>query len=165
MTRTLLLLRHGKAVVAQPGLADHDRALVSRGEKDAARIGKLLRSEAPPPDLALCSTAARTRQTLDHLGLPPAVPAVFEHPLYLAEAGHLLARLRRVGRDHETVLVVGHNPGLEQLAQMLAGAAGAIGHVPTAGLAWFAVDGNNWTTLGQDTARLLRFVTPRDVAA
>lgn len=164
MTRTLLLLRHGKAVAAQPDLPDHERALVPRGERDAARMGKLLRHEAPAPDLVLCSTAVRTRQTLDRLGLDGAITVKFERPLYLAEAGRLLARLRRLGRQVGTVLVVGHNLGLEELAHALAGAAQGIGHVPTAGLAWFEVEAPGWKALGPGTARLVRFATPKDGA-
>src|SRR6516165_3937456 len=107
-SKLLVLLRHAKSSWADPDLPDHDRPLNARGRDAAALVGRHLRQEGPPPDLVLCSSAVRTRQTLERLELPNRVEVVIEDRLYGATAGSLLARIRQVPPGDETVLVIAH---------------------------------------------------------
>ena len=117
----LILLRHGKAETDAPSGRDFDRALTERGRRDAALIARLLDEAGLAPDLALVSPAARTVQTWE--AAAPFFPQarVVETPeLYEITAGDILALARREGAAVGTVMVVGHNPGLGQLAAWLA---------------------------------------------
>ena len=118
--KRLLLLRHGKAEGAASD--DRKRALIPRGKTDSARIGSFLREDAYIPDTVLCSNAIRTRQTLDavlpELQAKPAVKYLAE--LYLAEPELVLSLIRKSSDQVQTLLIIGHNPGLEQCALALA---------------------------------------------
>ena len=119
--KKLTLLRHAKAVPALPGMDDHARMLNGRGRAAAAQVG--VETAGARPDLVLCSDAVRTRETWEILShtwdvLPPVL---FEGALYLAEADVLLGRLRQVAPDIGHVWLIGHNPGLEELAGDLSG--------------------------------------------
>lgn len=120
---TLLVLRHAKSSWGDESLPDHERPLNGRGRRDAPRMALHLAHAAPPPARVLCSTAVRARQTLDAvlgaLSAPP--PVSLEPELYLAPAGALLTRLQALPEEADPVLLVGHNPGLEDLVQGLAG--------------------------------------------
>src|SRR5579863_8717406 len=119
----LYLMRHAKAAGERPGLEDRDRPLADKGERAMADLGAWAAQTGLAPELILCSPAARTRQTLalllPHLGGRPQVK--IEDGLYLAGAEALLTRLRRVPARTASVLVLGHNPGLQVLALALAG--------------------------------------------
>ncbi len=120
-TKKLTLLRHAKAVNALPGMDDHARMLNGRGRAAAAQVG--IETVGARPDLVLCSDAVRTRETWEILCQAWVIlPQVqFEAALYLAEADALLARLRQIAPDIGHVWLIGHNPGLEQLASALSG--------------------------------------------
>ena len=130
-----------------------------------------LAAATPPPALVLCSTALRARDTLEPLRerLPPDTDVRIEGDLYGASAAGLLARLRGVDEATGAVLVVGHNPGLEDLARGLAGAgdAGLIARLhakfPTGALATVSFSGP-WTELGSGPARLEAYVVPADLS-
>ena len=119
--KRLFLLRHAKAERDVPGIDDESRALASRGREDAARIGRFLREEAYVADLVLCSTAARTRQTLElllpELGVRPAVQYLAE--LYLARRDTILSVIRQARDGAGSLMIVGHNPGLADCAHAL----------------------------------------------
>jgi phosphohistidine phosphatase len=171
--KTLLLLRHAKSAWSDPRLDDHDRPLNGRGERAAKAIADHLARHGPRPDLILCSTAMRTRQTLapllKRLG-SPAPPISLENGLYLASEGALLARLQAVADDVPTVLLIGHNDGIGQLAAELAdnGPSEALSALrekfPTGALAVLRVPDGPWSDLKVGAARLLAFVRPRDLA-
>jgi phosphohistidine phosphatase len=118
-TKRLLLLRHAKA--EQAGKDDHARELTGRGRKDAAHMGAWLHKHYAP-DLVLCSTSARTRETWalvsEELGAAPKTE--FFKPLYLAPLKTFLTIIQSVDDDVQTVLTVGHNPGTEDTATLLA---------------------------------------------
>lgn len=118
--KRLLLLRHAKA--EGQAADDHKRALIDRGRKDSARMGRFLRDEVYIPDLVLSSDSRRTRETLDILmpELGARVAVQFQHELYLAEPEVILSAIRRVPDKVGVLMVVGHNPGLEQCALVLA---------------------------------------------
>jgi phosphohistidine phosphatase len=164
----LWLLRHAKAVGQQE--PDRKRPLAEKGEAAMREVASWAAEQGLAPALILCSSAARTRQTLAILR--PALGGKheirFEDGLYLADAERMLARLRRVPAKCESVLVVGHNPGLHELAVLLmAPGAGKPGkhlasEMPTGALAGFEVEGP-WGVLAPHEARLTHFVTPKDL--
>jgi len=180
--RKLVLLRHAKS--AWPDLPDHERPLAGRGRRDAPVMGRWLRTAGHVPDQVLCSTARRARETwqLAQPGLGAAPPVSYEDRVYGASAAQLLDLARHAPQAVETLLIVGHDPGIPGLALLLAGAAapadgdGGSGAVPqavvdrmrakfpTAAIAVLELTGP-WDQLGPGTARLTGFVTPRDVRA
>lgn len=165
----LFLLRHAKSSWDDPGLADHDRPLAPRGNRAAKVIAEHLREERIAPELVLCSSSRRTRETLDRIApaLGDEVRVEVERELYAASADRLLERLRAVDDDVESVMLIGHNPGLEQLALSLAGDGEKLADVrrkyPTAALATLEFDGR-WSELEPGTARLMEFVKPKQLA-
>lgn len=168
--RTLLLLRHAKSSWDDPDLSDHERPLNKRGTTDAPRIGGWMRDNGLMPEAVLCSGAVRARATLalvlaDLKGTAPAI--TYDESLYLAEPEAILDRIRKVPADVGTLLVVGHNPGLQMLALSLAGGgdrkalAALAEKLPTAGLAVLELDGASWTPIAYGGCRLRSFVTPK----
>jgi phosphohistidine phosphatase len=173
--KDLLLLRHAKSSWADPGMEDVARPLNKRGRRAAALIARWMVDEELRPALVLCSSARRTRETLDllHQALGNRVPVHIEPGLYLADAATLLARLRKLPREVPSALLIGHNPGLQDLVVELADAAGAAPadlrarlhrKFPTAALARFRVMGDDWTALSPDaasgTVKLMKVMTP-----
>jgi phosphohistidine phosphatase len=166
------LLRHAKSAWGDPRLADHDRPLNGRGERAAEVMARYVASQAPRPDLILCSTAVRARQTLAPLVpllAPPAPPIALERGLYLASEDALLARLRALPQETGTVLLVGHNEGLWHFAVELTGNGkpGPVGALkekfPTGALAILEVPIDRWEQLAPSSATLVVFVRPRDL--
>ena len=151
--KRLYLLRHAKSSWTDAGLADHDRPLAPRGRRAAKAIGRHLHKQGIEPELVLCSSATRARETLERLGLQGAE---IEPELYGAGAVALLARLREVPTDVASVMLIGHNPGMQELALLLARAEPHVRELevkfPTAALATLAIRG--WRTLGAGTAEL-----------
>jgi phosphohistidine phosphatase len=119
VTRTLLLLRHAKSDYPT-GVADHERPLAPRGEREAALAGDWLRANAPAIDAVLCSTATRTRETLARTRID--APVDYLDRLYDATPGAVIEEINRVGSDVETLLVIGHEPTMSSLALGLAAA-------------------------------------------
>jgi phosphohistidine phosphatase len=187
--KLLYLMRHAKSSWDEPGLSDHDRPLDARGERAAALMGTHLAQRGLRPTLVLCSSARRTRQTLERIqgrllakadalreaaepttgGHAGELAVRIERDLYGATAGQLLARLRRVNDEESAVLVVGHNPGIADLAQALAGGGDRAsvrrleGKFPTATLVAFRVDLEHWSELSPGCGQLTEFTTPKDL--
>jgi phosphohistidine phosphatase len=171
--RRLVLLRHAKS--AWPDMPDHERPLAWRGQRDAPVMGRWLRAVGLVPDLVLCSTARRARETwqLAQSGLGAVPPVRFDDRVYEASPAALLDLIRRESGAAETLLVVGHDPGVPGLALTLAGAGpdaypggGMLDRMrakfPTATIAVFGCTGN-WDGLGPGSARLACFIIPRDL--
>jgi phosphohistidine phosphatase len=158
----LLLLRHAKSSWDDPSLADEDRPLAPRGRKAATRIGAHLRREESPVGLVLCSSARRSRETLDLVAPPGEI--LIEHELYGATAGELLERLRRVPDDVDAVMLIGHEPAIRELTLGLVGPGSELADrkYPTAGLATLTLTGP-WSTLAPGGAGLASFVAPREL--
>jgi phosphohistidine phosphatase len=165
--RTLYLLRHAKSSWDDPTLADRARPLAKRGRRDAKLIAEHLSRLGTEPDLVLCSSATRTRQTLE-LVLPASAgeSVLVEDELYAASAGELLARIRLVPDDVASLLLIGHNPGLQELALALAGSGDELEHLrtkfPTAALATL-VHENTWSRLSAGDATLAAYVVPKQL--
>ena len=178
--RQLLLLRHTKSDWSKPGgrqREDHERPLNARGQEAAALIGRYMRKKKYIPALVLCSTAARTRETLK-IVLPAlaARPEIrYEDSLYLAEWPRLLEAVRAAPDGASPLLLVGHNPGMEQLAAALAAqaktaATRALAGVmaqkfPTGALAVLDFRGESWAGVKPGAGRLRDFVRPKELAA
>jgi phosphohistidine phosphatase len=166
--RRLMLLRHAKA--GPPSAEDIDRTLAARGREAAPRMGAYLKDEQLFPDLALISSSARTRETWDlvepHLD---GVQVRYEPHIYEAPAERLLAILREVEPSARSVLMIGHNPGFQDLARLLVGHgdryafARMVQKFPTAALCVLDFDIEDWNEAGPGRARLDRFVTPKSL--
>ncbi|MEU3986267.1 histidine phosphatase family protein [Streptomyces sp. NPDC026672] len=166
--RRLVVLRHAKSAWPE-GVADHRRPLAPRGRRDAPAAGRALAEADCLPDLALCSTAVRARQTWElasaEWGTPP--PVRHDPRLYGAGPDELLDVVREVPAEVETLLLVGHNPGLEELVLDLAGDAldDALDAVrakfPTSAIAVLDWHGPGWIALAPGTALLTSMTVPR----
>jgi phosphohistidine phosphatase len=161
--KRLLLMRHAAAAGKGAGGGDRERPLTPDGRRAAKLLGRRLRRDGVSPDHILCSPARRARETLDGLSeaLDPLPPADFDEALYLADSLRLAAHLRGVPAETRCLLLIGHNPGLEELVRGLAGPANAAleAGLPAAGLAIFEVSGA-WSTLSPAGVRLAAFITP-----
>jgi len=168
--RRLFVLRHAKSSWSNAQLADHDRPLAPRGRRAAEALAAHVATIDPPPALVLCSTARRAQDTLEPVRsrLPDSTEVLIEDDLYGAPAPLILARLRRIPDTTPSVLVVGHNPGLDDLVRSLGrdGDPGLIARVhtkfPTGALATLPFAGS-WQALGSGPATLEAFVVPGDL--
>ena len=169
----LLLLRHAKSSWDDPKLADHDRPLNARGRAAAAAMGRAMHELGLNPDVVLVSTAKRTLQTLHAIEPWDDTPLTEQmDALYLAEPPKLLAVLHGVAETARSVLLVGHNPGLHELAMLLVGPRSMTqanemtrrlkAKYPTGALAEFSIAGP-WSKLGEGGGRLMRFLLPHDL--
>ena len=169
--KTLYLLRHAKSNWGNPGLDDHDRPLAARGERAAVVMGVHFAQQQYQPSLVLCSSALRTRQTLEALlpHLPGHPELVVEEGIYLASCGQLLARVQELDGSQSGVLLIGHNPGIAELAQTLAGSGERASlrrlaaRFPTAASAVCEFDLERWRDLSPGSGRLLSYATPKDL--
>ena len=162
--KVLLLLRHAKSDWAEEALPDKERPLAPRGVKAARQLAVRLKEKPIEVDLVLCSTARRTRETLELIR--PALGKAdikFEDGLYGAGADDLIVRVRHVPKKIGAVLVIGHNPGIEEAAWLLLGPDRAPGHFPTGALASMRFAVEDWRSIQEGSAERLGFSTPKDL--
>lgn len=167
--RTIFLLRHGKSSWSDLALADFDRPLAPRGVSAAGRIGKYMRKKKIRPALVLCSPSLRTRQTLaaiePSLGRRCSVELVPE--LYAASEEALLGRIRALPDTAGSVMIIGHNPGLQRLTRTLASRGRDLPRLeekfPTCALATLIVQREDWDALAAGDAELVDYVLPREL--
>jgi phosphohistidine phosphatase len=172
MAKTLCLLRHAKSSWADPALDDFDRPLNQRGRASMVPLGLYIDEKKLHPDSILCSSARRTRETLGLLlpWLRGEATVRIERGLYLASADELLLRLRRVEDEASCLLMIGHNPGFEDLAGTLAGSGDVFASTamqekfPTASLAVLDFDTPHWADIAPGRGELRAFVTPKLLA-
>ena len=167
--RRLILLRHAKSD-HPAGVADHERPLDDRGRRAAPAVGDHLAREGFRPDLALVSTATRTRETWAAVAAPLGAPeAQWHREIYEAPAERILGVIRGAPDEAGTVIVVGHNPGLGDLSATLAGdgprkaLTRLATEFPTAAYAVIDFDAARWADIAPGQGRLERFVRPRDI--
>ena len=160
--KRLTLLRHAKSSWRDPDLADFDRPLNKRGKRDAPRMGRRLAERGFVPDLLLVSPARRARLTveamIEHLATDND-RLIFDERIYMASASELVELLRDVAEDRLNVLLVGHNPGITDLANYLVG--GRIENVPTCGVFSVELQVATWEELERSSARLLFYDYPK----
>jgi phosphohistidine phosphatase len=171
--RRLLLLRHAKTENDAPSGRDQDRRLDDRGRIDAADIGGWIARHPPFPDLVLVSPAIRAHQTWEIVwaamkGLVPQPQIELLPELYGADPIQLLQTIRMASAtDPQRLLVIGHNPGMHELALALAGSGDASGrkaladNLPTSGLALFDFPVDDWADVAFRRGRLVQFVSPK----
>ena len=163
--RSLVLLRHAKSAYPT-GVPDHDRPLAERGVREAALAGDWLRANLPAIDAVLCSTATRARETLARSGID--APVRYAEQLYGATPGTVIEQINRVPDDINTLLVVGHEPTISEVAIVLAGADGtdtvALERIstkfPTSAIAVLRVVGR-WEQVEPGSAAVVDFHVPR----
>lgn len=170
--RQLLLMRHAKSAWNEPSMPDHARPLNGRGRRAAAAMREAIQGLGLQPDVILVSSARRTLQTLAALEPWDETPLVEPRDaLYLADAAKLLAELRGAPEFARSLMLIGHNPGLHELAMLLAGPLGAdasralhrlAAGYPSGALTEFSV-ARPWRELAEGGARLTRFLEPRDL--
>jgi phosphohistidine phosphatase len=166
--RRIVLFRHAKA--DWPQVTDHERPLADRGRKEAVEAGRRLTDTGLSFDLALCSTAIRTRETwkLAVQEFPHRPKTVYEERIYEASPGELIALLNETPDDAQNVVLIGHNPGIQGLADILAGSAEGDARDRMSGrgfpAAAFAVlsFGGSWKALEPGVATLLDYWAPSD---
>jgi|KBSSwiStaDraftv2_1062776.scaffolds.fasta_scaffold228170_1 phosphohistidine phosphatase len=158
--KTLLLLRHGKSSWDDPSQEDFDRPLSERGVDDTKLSGKYARRQKVKPDLVLSSPATRAKSTTELFIAAAGIkntPA-YDERIYEASARRLLQVLAGFDDDYETVLLIGHNPGFEDLCERLTGAAKK---VPTASLTCIELDIEKWTAPKGGKGKLKWRMTPK----
>jgi phosphohistidine phosphatase len=167
---TLYLLRHAKSSWRNPSLPDQARPLAKRGRRDAKRIAKHLVRIGIEPTLVLSSSAERTRETLELVrsGLGPTSRVSLEAELYAASSPELLERIRSISEEVASVMLIGHNPGLQDLALFLASAGAELERLttkfPTAALATLTITKTPWRQLSRGDAVLAAYVVPKQLA-
>lgn len=169
--KTLTLLRHAKSGWDDPVARDFDRPLNPKGQRAAALIGRHLQAIDARFDHIIASPAVRVVETIDHVAKSygATITPEWERRIYLASAATLLDLIGALPASATSVLMVGHNPGLEDLALMLAREDGSAGRVaieekfPTASLAELQFEGDDWSAVAAGTGTLARFTRPRDL--
>lgn len=144
--KTLLILRHAKSSWANPRLSDHDRPLKRRGKRDAPRMGRLLLDQNIIPGLIITSSAVRALATAEMVALACDYQGelMVTRAFYHADSDTYIEYLRMFDEEPDPIMVVGHNPGMEELLEEL---TGAIEHMPTAALAEVTLPIDGWDEL------------------
>jgi phosphohistidine phosphatase len=161
--KTLMLLRHAKSDWEDTSLPDFDRPLAARGKRDAPRMGKVLRKRGSLPDLIISSPAARAKATIDAVIKTAKLDGEpqFDEAIYGATSAELMKVIRRWRDDISCALLVGHNPGFEDLLRRLTDSRE---RVPTAALACIEFQIDRWEDVEDGKGRLAWLVTPKQVA-
>ena len=167
--KRLYLLRHAKSEWDAPVTGDFDRPLSRRGHKAARAMGREMRALGLAFDHIVASPAARVVETLEGLaeawGHDPGAEA--DPHIYMASASTLLGIVRAAGDEHQSLMLVGHNPGMEQLALLLTGEGELRDRLaekfPTAALAEIALPAKHWADVAEGRGTLTRFIRPRDL--
>ncbi len=172
--KTLSILRHAKSSWSDLALPDFERPLAPRGWKAAPLMGRHMRSIGLSPDKVLCSTAVRTRETAN-LALAEVgardLPIVYDAAIYEASAPALMERLRRLEPEIDHLLMIGHNPGLQDLILSLTGErlegpyATIADKLPTGALVVVDLTIDDWSQVGRGCGTVRHFATPRQLEA
>lgn len=163
----LWLLRHAKSSWDDPGAEDRDRPLAPRGERAADQMCDYFAAAGINPALVLCSSALRTRQTLARVlpALEPELEVRIESSLYTFDAASLLERVRAIPEGVASVMLIGHNPAMQELGIRLAAEGERLGQLaqkfPTGALAEIELPAISWHEVGESAGELTRFVVPR----
>ena len=166
MPKLLILTRHAKSAWSTPASGDHDRPLNDRGRKAATALGQWLNEHGYRPDAVLSSDAARTRETWSLIAQSlPQPETTFLPDLYLAPAQSMLDALRKHGSG-QTLLLLGHNPGIAGFAQMLArhpAAHDRFRDYPTGATTVMRFDEDNWKDIDWGKGDIIDFTIPREI--
>ena len=161
--KRLLIMRHAKSSWKDDGLTDHERPLKKRGKNDAQLMGKLLKSKKIVPDLIICSTAQRAKETAEVLAesMKFKENITFSDALYMAEPSDILNEIASHAAKEKTIMVIGHNPGSEALVQIL---TGKVESLPTASIAYVTAKIDDWKEIEKnDSLKLKNLWRPKDL--
>jgi phosphohistidine phosphatase len=158
--KTLLLLRHAKSSWGDASLRDFERPLAKRGKRDAPRMGEELKMHAPVPDVIISSPATRARQTIEAVVQSSGITSrlEFNENIYGASSAELMSLVRRLPDSANCALMVGHNPGFEELVSRLTGTETVM---PTAALASMEFQIDHWNDLEDGAGKLNWLLTPK----
>jgi phosphohistidine phosphatase len=161
--KTLFLLRHAKSSWQDASLPDFERPLNKRGQRAAPLIGKFMRRRKLQPELILCSPAERARQTVALVQETASLKAElrYEERIYEATLAHLRAVVSQIDEKAASALLVGHNPGMEELLQFL---TNEIRRMPTAALAHITLNIERWADVKEQSGELVRLISPKELA-
>lgn len=159
--KKLFLLRHAKSSSASVDLSDFERPLNDRGRVEAHLVGEYLSGHVQGPDFVASSPAIRARETVELVGQHFQLPEVtFDNRIYEGNSVQLLEVITEFPQDRTVALLVGHNPGIEELVRLLTGKAS---HLSAAALAQIVIEGNAWTDSLQGKGKLLSLITPKEL--
>jgi phosphohistidine phosphatase len=161
--KSILVLRHAKSSRKDPDLTDHDRPLNKRGKRDAPRMGRLLKKERLVPDIIISSTAMRARATAEAVAKASGYKGdiTFNRSLYAAGPQAYIDALHDLSDEHVRVLTIGHNPGLEELVEML---TREIHLMPTCSLAHVKLRLGKWSDIDNKIkGQVTEIWRPRDL--
>jgi phosphohistidine phosphatase len=161
--KSILILRHAKSSRKDPDLTDHDRPLNKRGKRDAPRMGRILKKENLLPDIIISSTAMRARATAEAVAKASGYKGdiTVNRSLYAAGPQAYIDALHELSDDYVRVLIIGHNPGLEELVEML---TGEIHPMPTCSLAHLKLRADKWSAIGNKIkGQVAEIWRPRDL--
>jgi phosphohistidine phosphatase len=160
--KTLFLLRHAKSSWKDESLPDFERPLNRRGKQASEKIGRYLKHEEIVPELILSSPAVRARETIERVSKTAklGVEIRFDQRIYEAGGLRLLEVVSQIENERKTVLLVGHNPGMEELLMLLTGSSEKL---PTAALARLEIKSSKWANAADRRARLAWLVKPREL--
>jgi phosphohistidine phosphatase len=162
--RTLFLLRHAKSSWDDTSLADFNRPLNGRGERDAPRMGELMRREEFAPGVIVCSPAKRAKQTVNAVKEAGKLAAeiLLDARIYEASPNTLRQVAAEIDNAHPSAMLVGHNPGMESFLRYL---TGLIEPMPTAALAVIELDIGTWSEMSSDSGRLVNVFRPKELTS
>ncbi|MDX1974143.1 MAG: histidine phosphatase family protein [Rickettsiales bacterium] len=165
--KSLIILRHAKAVPTKADLDDHERPLDEQGQAEARHVGQRLAALELRPDLIFCSSSVRTRQTAEIIqSCLPEMPITYSKALYLASPSEILKLVAECSDDIKQLLIIGHNPGAHELAIKLArgGEEKALNEMtltfPTAAVAAINFENTSWDSIARAGGMLRYFITP-----
>ncbi|MDX4058314.1 histidine phosphatase family protein [Aliarcobacter skirrowii] len=159
--RELILIRHAKSDWSNPLLDDFERPLNKRGEKNAPFMAKILKKELQKPDLIISSPSFRTKLTLEYFlkEFEYKGEVIFEKSIYEAPFENLLKVIKNIDNKYKTIFLIGHNPGLNDLANFLLGSFED--NIPTSGVLKIDFDTNSWKNISKDNSKLIFFKYPK----
>jgi phosphohistidine phosphatase len=167
--KRVYLLRHAKSSWKDGSLADRERPLAGRGRRAAKAVASYLKEERIRPDLVLCSPARRTRETLERVqgAFGDRVEARLDEALYGASEPKLLACLKALPQEVGSAMLIGHNPGLGELALALASEGARLACLrekyPTGALATIDLPAERWSAIERGSGELVAYIRPRDL--
>lgn len=164
----ILLMRHAKSSWDHPGLADHDRPLAERGKRDAPKMGRMLKKTGLTPGHIITSTARRALETANlvagHSGFNPEKIET-DRGLYFSSSEDYLKAIQRTSHKVETVMLVGHNPLMEEVCSQLVTMRDRLSvRFPTAAIACLRFDGRSWSDCEPGVNQLVWFVNPKIIS-
>ncbi len=161
--KKLYLLRHAKSSWDDSSIPDHERELNDRGRKEAKKMGEYFLEKNIIPDLIICSTSKRTRETYKLIieKIDKNIQTIFEDNIYEASVSDIFDAISKVSKEVDSLLIIGHNPGMGYMVEKLTNIPGIIDKFGTCSLAELEVDIQKWSDIRKTTVKLINFISPK----